>query len=155
MKLNLKTFVEKEYTVKHVTYEPDETKDDNLNVLIGFHETSMIMMLSACSECCDVNVFQFPNSLAPLIGSRIVNIQEDSGESKCDQYESVIAFKITIQFDHSHIINELMKSNNNWKKLPNDIVKLISNMLHSEVTFYRQNSSNGYYSGYFDITFKE
>ena len=156
--LNTKNFYDKNYTVKKIDYDDSCDDDFCTEVYISFNETNTQMILRACSDCCDVNFFEFPHSLNVLIGSRIKYIHEDVGtrdeNAQRQEYgDSNLTFEINIEYTFDSILNELKENNYNWKKLPTDIFNMISSLINSHVIFLRQNSSNGYYSGYLDISF--
>ena len=165
--MDVKTFLQKNYTVKHVVYNNNDDKYQ-LEVQFYFNETNTIMTLTARPDCCDLNYFEFPYSLDVLIGSTIKNIFESLDPENApahhivnnqddDDYDDDVGltFTIDIEFHYTSIINELKTYNDNWKTLPNDLIKMISTFLNDHVIFLRHNSSNGYYSGYLDISFSK
>lgn len=125
--------------------------EERNNIRIEFQDTEKVLFLVAESECCDANSF-IVKDIEKLIGTQIHDISEGKSTSiKSDGYDCKLHFNITISYNYDDILNELREKNLNWNKLPKDIVKLISNQLRGKYVFIRENTSNGYYSGYFRI----
>ena len=126
-RMNLQTFLKNNYTVHYTDYNKNEYGYDCLS--IHFNETKAIMMLRACPDCCDLNYFEFPESLKDLCNSRITNIEEVYEKSEGPNGDNEFHATYTIKIGYSR----------------NDINK--------EIRFIRHNTSNGYYSGYLEIRF--
>lgn len=144
--MSWKKYLSENRVVKNVSLNEERN-----NIRIEFQDTDKVLFLVAESECCDVNSF-IVKDIEKLIGTQIHDIHESEAiHVKSDVDDCILHFNITISYDYDDILNELREKNFRWNKLPKDIVKLISNQLRGKYVFIRENTSNGYYSGYFKI----
>jgi len=152
-----KKILETDHVIEKITYTED-------SVVIYFENLKEKLYIDAVSECCDYNEFLKLENINSLVGCKINSIIEgecfDVDHNNENGYEDVvIQFPITIKYENKkllEILKELKQKSYLWKKLPKDIFNLLKDMIlyEEEFVFYRQNTSNGYYSGYLEISLK-
>ena len=127
-------------------------------ITICFENLKEKLKIQACSQCCDFNEFLKLENINLLVGCSITSIIENDyiDIESFNENNYIIQFPIIIKYHNKNllkILEELREKSYLWKKLPKDMFNLLKQIIlvDNEYIFYRQNTSNGYYSGYLQI----
>lgn len=105
----------------------DVSFENDGHLVITFGKSDYVCHVTACSECCDVNWFE-GDIPSDLVGAVLLEIEEGDlvdSTSNVEAHEFLQTFPVTVTYSVDGV-------QQTW-------------------TFFRKNSSNGYYSGHLDV----